>query len=58
MNAPAAWIGARPTAFQLGVILLVGVGGVMIAGLQPLLLGALLQEGRITAAQLGHAATA
>ncbi|HJY40785.1 MAG TPA: hypothetical protein VJ303_06110 [Steroidobacteraceae bacterium] len=58
MNAPAAWIGARPTALQLGVILLVGVCGVMIAGLQPLLLGALLQEGRITAAQLGHAATA
>jgi len=58
LNAPAAWIGARPTALQLGVILLVGVSGVMIAGLQPLLLGALLQEGRITAAQLGHAATA
>lgn len=58
MNAPAEWIGERPTAFQLGVILLVGVCGVMIAGLQPLLLGALLQEGRITAAQLGHAATA
>jgi hypothetical protein len=58
LNAPAEWIGARPTAFQLGVILLVGVCGVMIAGLQPLLLGALLQEGRITAAQLGHAATA
>jgi hypothetical protein len=58
LNAPAAWIGARPTAFQLGVILLVGVCGVMIAGLQPLLLGTLAQEGRITAAQLGHAATA
>jgi hypothetical protein len=58
LNAPAEWIGARPTAWQLGVILLVGVCGVMIAGLQPLLLGPLLQEGRITAAQLGHAATA
>jgi hypothetical protein len=58
LNAPAEWIGARPTAFQLGVILLVGVCGVMIAGLQPLLLGTLAQEGRITAAQLGHAATA
>jgi hypothetical protein len=58
LNAPAAWIGDRPTAFQLGVILLVGVCGVMIAGLQPLLLGTLAQEGRITAAQLGHAATA
>jgi predicted MFS family arabinose efflux permease len=58
LNAPAEWIGIRPTAFQLGVILLVGVCGVMIAGLQPLLLGTLAQEGRITAAQLGHAATA
>ena len=58
MNAPAEWIGERPTALQLGVILLVGVCGVMIAGLQPLLLGTLAQEGRITAAQLGHAATA
>jgi hypothetical protein len=58
LNAPAEWIGERPTAFQLGVILLVGVCGVMIAGLQPLLLGTLAQEGRITAAQLGHAATA
>jgi hypothetical protein len=58
LNAPAGWIGTRPTAMQLGVILLVGVCGVMIAGLQPLLLGTLAQEGRITAAQLGHAATA
>ena len=58
MNAPAEWIGARPTALQLSVILIVGVCGVMIAGLQPLLLGTLAQEGRITAAQLGHAATA
>jgi hypothetical protein len=58
LNSPAAWIGERPTALQIGVILLVGVCGVMIAGLQPLLLGTLAQEGRITAAQLGHAATA
>lgn len=58
MNPPAEWIGERPTAQQLSVILLVGVCGVMIAGLQPLLLGTLAQEGRITAAQLGHAATA
>jgi hypothetical protein len=58
LNASADWIGERPTASQLGVILSVGVCGVMIAGLQPLLLGTLAQEGRITAAQLGHAATA
>jgi hypothetical protein len=36
----------------------VGVIGVMIAGVQPLLLGALQQEGRLSAAQLGQAATA
>jgi hypothetical protein len=58
LNAGAEWIGERPTPIQLGVILVVGVCGVMIAGLQPLLLGTLAQEGRITAAQLGHAATA
>ena len=58
MNVSADWIGERPTASQLGVILSVGVCGVMIAGLQPLLLGTLAQEGRITAAELGHAATA
>jgi hypothetical protein len=58
LNASAEWIGERPTALQLGVILLIGVCGVMIAGLQPLLLGTLAQEGRISAAQLGHAATA
>jgi hypothetical protein len=58
LNAGAEWIGERPTPIQLGVVLVVGVCGVMIAGLQPLLLGTLAQEGRITAAQLGHAATA
>jgi hypothetical protein len=58
LNAGAEWVGERPTPIQLGVILVVGVCGVMIAGLQPLLLGTLAQEGRITAAQLGHAATA
>ena len=58
MNVSADWIGERPTGLELGVILLVGVCGVMIAGLQPLLLRTLAQEGRITAARLGHAATA
>ena len=58
MSTPTGWIGERPATLQLGVILMVGVCGVMIAGLQPLLLGTLAQEGRITAAQLGHAATA
>src|SRR5712671_4637087 len=37
---------------------MVGVNGIMIAGLQPILLGALSEEGRLSAAQIGHAATA
>ena len=57
-NKNSGWIGERPTPVQFGAILLVGVCGVLIAGLQPLLLGTLAQEGRITANQLGHAATA
>jgi len=57
-TSPApAWIGTRPTAAQCFALMLVGVIGIMIAGLQPLLLGALAQEGRVTAAQLGRAAT-
>jgi hypothetical protein len=58
MNTAIGWIGARPLPLQLGAILVVGISGVLMAGLQPLLLGSLVQEGRITVAQLGHAATA
>lgn len=53
-----AWVGDRPTVLQSSAVLAVGIVAVMIAGLQPLLLGALLREGRLTAAQIGHAATA
>jgi len=58
MTTSAQWIGERPTPLQLVVVLLVGICGILIAGLQPLLLGALAQEGRVSASQLGHAATA
>ncbi|HET6971796.1 MAG TPA: MFS transporter, partial [Phenylobacterium sp.] len=53
-----AWIGAPPTRLQSVAVMFVGVVGIMIAGLQPQLLGALAQEGRLDPAQLGHAATA
>lgn len=52
------WIGTAPTAVQATAVMFVGVVAIMIAGLQPQLLGALAQEGRLDAAQLGHAATA
>jgi len=56
--ARPAWIGPAPSLAQSAAVMTVGVVGVMIAGLQPLLLGALLQEQRLTATQIGHAATA
>ena len=52
------WIGPRPSGLHAVAVMYIGVFGFMIAGVQPLLLGALQQEGRLTAAQLGHAATA
>ena len=57
-TAAPAWIGPSPNLVQASAVMAVGVMGVMIAGLQPLLLGALAQEGRLSAAQIGHAATA
>jgi hypothetical protein len=38
--------------------MVVGIVAIMIAGLQPQLLGALAEEGRLTPAQIGHASTA
>ena len=57
-TAPLQWIGAKPSRLAFSASMFVGVSGIMIAGLQPLLLGALESEGRISSAQLGHAAAA
>lgn len=55
---PLSWIGPQPSRLAFSAVMFVGVTGIMIAGLQPLLLGALESEGRISPAQLGQAATA
>lgn len=57
--SPAAdgWIGAAPSRSQGLAALVVGCVGIMVAGLQPVLLGSLQAAGRISAAELGHAAT-
>ncbi|RYG34765.1 MAG: MFS transporter, partial [Burkholderiales bacterium] len=52
------WIGPRPTRLQFSAVMFLGVTAIMIAGLQPLLLGTLATEGRLTSNQLGQAATA
>ncbi|MDP3493657.1 MAG: hypothetical protein Q8R82_11115 [Hyphomonadaceae bacterium] len=58
-DAPAsAWIGSRPSALQFSAVMFVGVAAIMIAGLQPLLLGTLAHEGRLSPSQIGQAATA
>src|ERR1700733_8902922 len=57
-TTPLQWIGPKPGRLAFSASMFVGVSGIMIAGLQPLLLGALESEDRITSVQLGHAATA
>ena len=56
-TASGGWIGQAPSRSQVLGGFVVGCVGVMVAGLQPVLLGALQAAGRITAAELGHAAT-
>jgi predicted MFS family arabinose efflux permease len=53
----AAWIGPRPTAWQITAIVFVGTIGILIPGVQPVVLGALLNEEHINLSQLGHAAS-
>lgn len=48
----------RPSNTQILALMFCGVVGLMIPGLQPLLLGALAEEGRLSANQLGLVATA
>jgi MFS family permease len=51
------WIGPRPTGWQIAAIVFVGTIGILIPGVQPIVLGALLTEQHITLSQLGHAAS-
>jgi len=53
----AQWIGPRPAGLQIGIILFVGTIGILIPGVQPVVLAALLAEQHITLTQLGHAAS-
>lgn len=52
------WVGDQPSLAQIAANLCVGICGILITGMQPLLLGTLELEGRISAAQIGEAATA
>lgn len=52
------WIGASPSGGQLAAILLIGTMGMLICGVQPVLLGSLVLEHRLSSAALGWAVTA
>ena len=52
------WIGPRPTALEIAAIVFVGTIGILIPGLQPIVLGALLTQGHIDLSQLGVIASA
>ena len=54
----ARWIGPRPAASGIAAVLLIGTVGMMMCGVQPVLLGTLVIEGRLTAAGLGWTTTA
>jgi hypothetical protein len=54
---PGGWIGPRPTVVELLAIVFVGTVGILIPGVQPIVLAALLGEQRITLSQLGHVAS-
>jgi predicted MFS family arabinose efflux permease len=54
----AHWIGPKPSKVPLVAVLLVGTMGMMICGVQPVLLGSLVLERRLSSAALGWATTA
>jgi len=58
-SAPAAdgWIGGRPNAVQIGAFLTVGAIALIMAGVQPVVLGALVNAGRLSVTQLGWSVT-
>ncbi len=56
--AASGWIGAQPSRSQLTATLLVGTVGMLICGVQPVLLGSLVLEHRLSAIALGWATTA
>ncbi|WFP61395.1 MFS transporter [Mesorhizobium sp. WSM4904] len=52
------WLVGNPTGLQLASALWIGSVGVLILGLQPVLLGALYEEGHVTGDELALVATA
>lgn len=56
-TGPGQWFGLTPTPWQIAAVLFAGSVAVLVAGVQPVLLGALHLAGRLGEAQIGQAAT-
>lgn len=54
-HLPTHWIGLQPTALQKTAVLLIGTVAVIVAGIQPLVLGGLYEAKRLTIQQVGVA---
>src|ERR1700736_90434 len=57
-GSSGSWIGLAPTPAGIAALLTVGTVGMMITGVQPVVFGALVREGRLSVAELGQATTA
>lgn len=55
---PAQWVGPQPSRVGLTAVLTIGTMGMMICGVQPVLLGSLVMDHRLSTAALGWATTA
>ena len=51
------WIGSRPTAAQIAAFLAIGSVALIMAGVQPVVLGGLVDAGRLDVNQLGWSVT-
>jgi MFS family permease len=54
----SGWAGEKPAPRQIAAILLLGIAGMLICGVQPVLLGAMVREGRLSTAGVGWTTTA
>lgn len=56
-DTDGGWIGRRPTAGQIAAFLAVGSVALLMAGVQPVVLGGLVDAGRLDVTQLGWSVT-
>ena len=56
-DLPGDWLGPQLSGLEIGAVFAIASAGYLMTAATPVLLGAMVEEGRLTLAQLGHAAT-